>query len=37
MEDGIVKAYIEELSKIPYDVKSEDVFDLEAAQKIMDE
>lgn len=37
MEAGIVKAYIEQLSKIPYDVKSDEVFDLEFAQKIMDE
>lgn len=37
MEAAIVKAYIEQLSKIPYDVKSDEVFDLEFAQKIMDE
>lgn len=37
MEAGIVKAYIEQLSKIPYYVKSDEVFDLEFAQKIMDE
>jgi ATP-dependent Lon protease len=31
MEAGILKAYIEELSKIPYDVKSPEIFDLEIA------
>lgn len=37
MEAGIIKNYIEELSKIPYNVKSEEIFDLEFAQKVMDE
>lgn len=37
MEEGLTKNYIEELSKIPYNVQSEEVFDLESAQKIMDE
>lgn len=36
MEAGIIKNYIEELSKIPYKVQSEEVFDIEFAQKVMD-
>lgn len=37
MEAGTVKNYIEQLSRIPYNVQSQEVFDLEFAQKIMDE
>lgn len=37
MEAGIVKNYIEELSRIPFNVQSQEVFDLEFAQKVMDE
>lgn len=36
MEAGIIKNYIEELSKIPYKVQSEEIFDIEFAQKVMD-
>lgn len=36
MEAGVIKSYIEELSKIPYDVQSEEFFDLDFAEKIMD-
>jgi ATP-dependent Lon protease len=32
MEAGVVKAYLEELSKIPYDVQSEEKFDLKYAE-----
>lgn len=37
MEAGVVKTYIEELSKIPYNVKSEEIFDLKSAQEILDQ
>lgn len=36
MEAGIIKNYLEELSKIPYKVQSEEIFDIEFAQKVMD-
>lgn len=36
MEAGVVKSYIEELSKIPYNVKSEETFDLDYAADILD-
>ncbi len=28
MESGVIKAYVEDLSKIPYNLKSEEIFDL---------
>lgn len=37
MEAGVIKSYIEELSKIPYNVKSEEMFDLDFAEKVLDE
>lgn len=36
MEAGIIKAYLEELSKIPYDVQSQERFDLQYAEKVLD-
>lgn len=37
MEAGIIKTYLEELSKIPYNVQSEEIYDLEYAEKALDE
>jgi len=37
MEAGVIKTYIEELSKIPYNVKSEETFDLSVAEKVLEE
>jgi ATP-dependent Lon protease len=37
MEAGVIKAYLEELSKIPYDVQSQETFDLNYAEKVLDE
>lgn len=36
-EASIVKKYLEDLSKIPYRVQSNDKFDLEFAQQTLDE
>ena len=37
MEAGVIKAYLEELSKIPYDVQSQESFDLNYAEQVLDE
>lgn len=36
VESGVIKKYLEDLSQIPYSIKSEEVFDLDSAEKALD-
>jgi ATP-dependent Lon protease len=37
VEAGVIKKYLEDLSKIPYSIKSEESFDLDFAEKSLEE
>jgi ATP-dependent Lon protease len=37
VESAVIKKYLEDLSKIPYSIRSEELFDLEAAERALEE